>query len=235
MKSFKDFVKHHGQKAADAINRIAEPAPDKNFKSRQGESYKDQMNRKKHGDGIMGKIRSRGLIMKSFAQFLIEMPWINPDIESDKLDSRHEPGTDSKNRTTISKMSSGHIVKIKYHPGDEMHETYTAHGPDDAIHMEVGGHNHDDKFHVTNLNAYKGSTIQAHELYHHLITHHGIHLHSDYEQSEGGMKVWKKLHKMPDIHMQSFNGSSEKYSELKPSFQRKYDMDSSTRLAAKKK
>lgn len=172
--------------------------------------------------------------MKTFIEFLSEAPWINPDIESDKLSDGKEPETDSKNRHVISKMSSGHVVKIKHYPNDSSYVSYTAHGQDDKLHMEVQGHKYNNKFNVGALNAYEGSTVRAHELYHHLITHHDLHLHSDYEQSEGGMKVWKKLHKMPGIHMQSYNGSTEKYSELKPSFQRLYDMDSSTRLAAKK-
>lgn len=172
--------------------------------------------------------------MKTFIEFLVETPWINPDIEWDNAPDAKEHEAAAKQRQKISTMSSGHVVKIRHASGNPTFVTYTAHGPDNNIHMKVSGHKDGDKFTVNNLNDHQGSTVRAHDFYHHLITHHGLHLHSDYEQSEGGMKVWKKLHKMPGIHMQSYNGSTEKYSELKPSFQRLYDMDSSTRLAAKK-
>lgn len=169
--------------------------------------------------------------MKKFKQWLSESPWVNPDIDKEKLVDKpyNQPLANH-----ISTMPSGHLIMRE---DDHGHTIYSAINPDTKhINLQVSGsHRNGDRFDISGLVGRKGSTIKAHEFYHHLITHHNIHLHSDYEQSEGGMKVWKNLQKMPGIHMQSFNGSTEKYSELKPSFQRKYDMDSSTRLAAKKK
>ena len=172
-------------------------------------------------------------MVKFLRQILNETPWVNPDIESEKMDSG--AFSDEKGQH-ISTMKSGHRVIKLQHPNDKTYARYQVrdHKTGD-VHMEVQGNHTGNRFDVASLNAGHNNTVKAHELYHHLITQHGIHIHSDYEQSEGGMKVWKALHKMPGIHMQSWNGSSEKYSELKPSFQRKYDMDSSTRLAAKKK
>lgn len=172
--------------------------------------------------------------MMKFRQFLKEAPWVNPDV-----DKTVEPAyiDDSDKRTQISKMKSGHIIKERQLPNTPSTEReFSIHTPDDKhIIMSVSGTKQGNIFKVSSLQGTTNKTIKAHEFYHHLITQHDLHIHSDYEQSEGGMKVWKKLHQMPGIHMQSWNGSTEKYSELKPSFQRKYDMDSSTRLAAKKK
>lgn len=132
-------------------------------------------------------------------------------------------------------MGDDHRI-MKVERNNQRHVSYYLHNIETKnIEMAVHGKQVGNKFFVSQLNGYAGSKFKAHEFYHHLITKHDIHLHSDYEQSTGGMKVWKALHKMPGIHIQSFNGSSETYSELKPDFQRKYDMDSSTRLAAKKK
>lgn len=185
--------------------------------------------------------------MISFKQFITETPWINPDLDVDMKDEPKAkaklPDLDVSERGKYLPGSMGEhhkIIRVEsrapHHPGDKLGVSYHLHNIKTGnIEMTVHGEEDGKKFFVGGLGAYAGGKYKAHEFYHHLITHHGIHLHSDYEQSTGGMKVWKALHKMPGIHMQSFNGSSEKYSELKPSFQRKYDMDSSTRLAAKKK
>ncbi len=185
--------------------------------------------------------------MKSFIEFLKEAPWVNSleldtDIERKKMEARPpDLAVSEKGKYLPGSMGEDHKI-IRYegqaprHPGDKLGVSYYLHNIKTGnVEMAVHGEEDGNKYFVHGLGAYAGGKYKAHEFYHHLITKHGIHLHSDYEQSTGGMKVWKALHKMPGIHMQSFNGSSEQYSELKPSFQRKYDMDSSTRLAAKKK
>lgn len=185
--------------------------------------------------------------MKTFRTFILENPWIN-DLELDADMTKHPkqpprpPDLDLQERGKyVGTMGDSHVIYKKpgnapKHPGDlDGASYYLVNHKTNNVEMAVHGEEKGNKFFVNGLGGYAGAKYKAHEFYHHLITKHGIHLHSDYEQSSGGMKVWKALHKMPGIHMQSFNGSTEKYSELKPSFQRTYDMDSSTRLAAKKK
>jgi hypothetical protein len=165
---------------------------------------------------------------------LTEAPWINDEISERKPKQVEVTPASGEH---ISKMGKGYNV-LKNHLGDTedgKKVTYTVADRRGNVHVRVHGNENGNRLDVTSLYAPEGNKVEAHDFYHHLITQHGIHLHSDYEQSEGGMKVWKRLQKMPGIHMQSWNGSDQKYRELKPSFQRTYDMDSSTRLAAKKR
>lgn len=183
-------------------------------------------------------------IIQEKREYLAEMPWVNPSISSDHDHRKNDPSPIKNERfegtkpRKISDYSATHAVyRHSLKAGEDGTPTsyHLVNKATKNIELAVHGSTRDGKFLVGSLGARQGNTVKAHEFYHHLITKHNVHMHSDYEQSEGGMKVWKALHKMPGIHMQSFNGSSEKYSELKPSFQRKYDMDSSTRLAAKRK
>lgn len=185
--------------------------------------------------------------MKTFRQFITEAPWINSDdLDNDeKVPSKVMAKQHEEQSIRIGPIGKHHSIYRRDFPGyDNTTNTHYMLVDDKTKHVRMGvvGETKGNKFFVSMLAGHTdGSTngssenIKAHEFYHTLITQHGVHLHSDYEQSTGGMKVWKALHKMPGIHMQSYNGSTEKYSELKPSFQRKYDMDSSTRLAAIKK
>ena len=79
------------------------------------------------------------------------------------------------------------------------------------------------------------SKIPAHEFYHHLITNHAVHLHSDYSQSEGAKKVWERLHKMPGIKMQAFDMGERTYSDIHPAEGlNQYYGKGNIRLSAKK-
>ena len=163
---------------------------------------------------------------------IVESPWINPEIENKKI-SRPDSEIDYEDHKEISRMPSGHIVKVSADT-----RTYSVHDPKTGeSQLRVWGRLFPtgNKYYVSNLDSHQGNTVKAHELYHHLITHHGIHLHSDHEQSEGGMKVWKRLQKYSDIHMQSYDPTKKTYSELKPSFQKDYDMNPRTVLTAKKR
>lgn len=179
--------------------------------------------------------------MLTFKQFLKETPWINSDeLDTDSNKEKLQRSPRHPQDIEISSLPSGHIItkkKIDYYDPEEGYDQYeySAIGPDGKKDLSLKGHQKGNSFIVVDLSANKNNTLKAHELYHHLITKHNLHIHSDYEQSTGGMKTWKKLHQMPGIHMQSYNGSTKKYSELKRSFQRNYDMDSSTRLAVKKR
>lgn len=185
--------------------------------------------------------------MKSFKSFITETPWVNSaELDTDfKRAPKMEPrppdlAVSERGKYLPGTMGEHHkIIRFESdaprHPGDKQGVSYYLHNIKTGnVEMAVHGEEDGKKFLVHGLGAYAGGKYKAHEFYHHLITHHDIHMHSDYEQSTGGMKVWKALHKMPGIQMQSFNGSSEKYSDLKRNFQVRYDMNSSTRLAAKK-
>ena len=64
-------------------------------------------------------------------------------------------------------------------------------------------------FSINDLRGHPSSPVKAHEFYHHLITQHGIILHGSSEQSDGGMKVWKKLSENPDIHVSHLDAHNE--------------------------
>lgn len=183
--------------------------------------------------------------MLSFKSFLIETPWINTDISPAKYDPVSDSTEWKMKYSGARKVSTlpwtGHVVKKVLRNDliydDEIPAGFTIHDPvTKKMTLRVLGHfkKNTNKFFVGSLESTKNNTAKAVDVYHHLVTHHNVHLHSDYEQSPGAEKVWKALHRKPGIHMQSFNGSSKKYFELKPSFQKNYDYDSSTRLAAKK-
>jgi hypothetical protein len=57
LKSFKQFVNRHLEKVGEKLNKLAEPDPEKNFTAKPGESYRDQVRRKKNGSGVVGKFR----------------------------------------------------------------------------------------------------------------------------------------------------------------------------------
>ena len=67
--------------------------------------------------------------------------------------------------------------------------------------IQVGGSQTGKHFTVSYLKGREGSEIRAHELYHHLTTRHGMVLHSDDTQSEGGMKVRKNMSEKPGLKM----------------------------------
>ena len=115
---------------------------------------------------------------------------------------------------------------------------YAKHKDTGKVHMHVDLCNG----HACSLHAHKDSEIKAHEFYHHLVTHHGIKLKSDTNQSVGAMKTWKKLSEYPDVKVthQKFDSTfidsktKSKTLPLKKDFKKNYG-DSSTYFKAVKK
>lgn len=73
------------------------------------------------------------------------------------------------------------------------------HKPTKNYHMILQGRHVGDTFHISYLQGHPQSQVKAHDFYHHLITKHGMKLNSDADQSVGGMKVWHKLSKNPEV------------------------------------
>ena len=152
--------------------------------------------------------------MKSFKEYLLEVEWM-PDYISrsnivkdkvpelygyekvDTMPAGHHLIT--KTSTSISPLTKNSI-KITH---------YAALNPETKkVDMHVSGilHNHENGTKTLKnpvLSGRPGSSLKAHEFYHHLITKHDVILHSS-AQSEGGRKTWVKLSKMPDVHVHGF-------------------------------
>lgn len=180
-------------------------------------------------------------MIKSFKNFLYETPYHDEELDGnvDKDIPRRENGGKIKEKNIISVMPSGHKItkeKLFSNIGADRYR-YTAFGQDDYPDIHVDGIHDGNKFFVGDLQKYTGSTLKAHDFYHHLITNHDIHLHSDTTQSYGGKAVWKKLYNKPDIEMHVTDKNGSYYDELShpESFTRSYDNDNYTRLAARKK
>lgn len=166
--------------------------------------------------------------MLSFKEYINEAPIRNDITKEIGL----EPYDDfSSNRKYISKLKD-HLVS---HFKDGIHGHYALHEPKTGkISLGLSVKHLGDKTHVENLNGF-GNKIPAHEFYHHLITEHGLHLHSDYSLSRGAEKVWKKLHQMPNIHMQAYDMKNRTYTDIpKHESLDKYMDKPSFRFAAKK-
>lgn len=147
----------------------------------------------------------------SFRQFLVEAPSpLSADAygkEDNQIRSQYKiPKPRILDRLFDKRKNLG-----KLGPDHELHytkniigHTYHAYNPktqrDD---MEVRGlHSSGGKlFKVNDLKGREGSTIKAHDFYHHLITKHGITLASSNIQSPGGQKTWQKLSQKPDVKM----------------------------------
>lgn len=52
--------------------------------------------------------------------------------------------------------------------------------------------------HVTTVVSSGTSPLKAHDIYHHIMKHHGVSFVGT-EQTEGGRRVWQKLGKMPGV------------------------------------
>lgn len=158
--------------------------------------------------------------MKSFKQHLVEMPTLLSVSISSSKEQPKDWKADSRDEEGFSKISttpSGHDVyrrtKERKFGGDDELVTFKA-VKDGKQHMHVSttkvGEN---SYRVHDLSANEGNTIKAHELYHHLVSHHGIELQSDVQQSPGGMKTWERLSKKPGIKMTSM-GSDGQHNDI---------------------
>lgn len=176
------------------------------------------------------------LLMKTFKEYINEAPMMN-DIDKEKdLVPYDDHIEDKPKRKFISTLKDHKVSKSHTYDNNDAWVNYSLHNPEGKISLNVSGQSRgDDKFLISNTNGY-GNKIPSHEFYHHLVTEHGIHLHSDYTHSEGAKKVWEKLHKMPGINMQAYDMGKRIYTDIHPAEGLdQYYPNGNIRLAAKKK
>jgi hypothetical protein len=121
-----------------------------------------------------------------------------------------------KKHQIISQTPTHHIVRKKSEwqdnkGGVEYHAVNKRTGKSDMVldGKEKKHKNGSRTLKINQLTGRKGGEMKAHELYHHLIKHHKMILHAG-EQSEGGMKVWQRLHKHKDINIHGWNSGKKK-------------------------
>lgn len=161
--------------------------------------------------------------MYTFKQFILEMPQ-KIDYGLDNRITDHTTVNPNTNDTFIGKTASGHHI---YKRGGGLFNSrmYYAlrphHNPDIKTHKDVdmyvaGRHNKDTgHFSVDVLQGRKGSTLKAHEFYHH-IAKHDTPIESSSKHSVGGERVWEKLSKYPDLEMShhTINYETGKYRKI---------------------
>jgi hypothetical protein len=171
--------------------------------------------------------------MKTFTQFITEVRLFtqdkkvsNPDhssVHHVKYDDptriswyhdHRDTGVSLRHAEYQSTMPSGHhlytqseISPSSIAPSEQKH--YAFNPKTKQVDMQVDGlvkhhANGSRTFRVGELSGREGSSIKAHDLYHHLITKHDHILRTDMH-SVGGMKVWKKLSQKPDINVHGWN------------------------------
>lgn len=117
----------------------------------------------------------------------------------------------------LGTLESGHQIYHAHKRGSENHHIYAWHPSNKTAHVTIRTTSTEDSDHPLNhhvhmLAGHEKSTVQAHEVYHHLITHHSMTLTTD-EQTEGGLKVWQKLAKKPGVHIRGFHPSTGKFTK----------------------
>lgn len=102
--------------------------------------------------------------------------------------------------------------EVQHHQDLVGNEIYSLkHKKSGEVHLHMGGlKRRDGSVQVRSLKGSPNSKVKAHEFYHHLIHKHGLTLHSDRIQSEGGKKTWEKLSKYPDIDMDHKDADTHK-------------------------
>lgn len=141
--------------------------------------------------------------------------------KTDKMGAENDLGQEvPKSAKFLSKMPSGHSIYHKQNiSGSDVTNHYYVPDADGktAVKLETS-----QKFDKDKGKFDKGEEIDkvasdssnpdrpgAHELYHHLITHHDKMLTS-YAQSPGGRKVWKKLSGMKNINVHGWDNENNK-------------------------
>lgn len=179
--------------------------------------------------------------MKSFKQFIQEMPTLlkkydkkTYQIPDHVAHSLHKDFKYSPNYKQIGTHGDYQIW------GDKSNGRFTAiHAGTGHAHMYLDGAFEGEKpneFHINELQGHPDSGIRAHELYHHLVTKHGIELHSSDEMSQGGSKTWKRLaSNYPDVEVKHVD--DERQEKAIPSKWDSYHSDTAkyTHFVARKK
>jgi hypothetical protein len=114
----------------------------------------------------------------------------------------------------MSHLPSGHHLfsqSEKY--GGSTKKYYAWNPKSKQVDMQVDGQikshqNGSKSFEIGDLAGREGSSLKAHDFYHHLITHHD-HILSTSSQTSGGVKVWKKLSQKKDIHVHGWDPTNK--------------------------
>lgn len=150
---------------------------------------------------------------------LMEMPYL--------LNNWKKKGDDAglamPSATKIGEMGN---YDIKHWNHGDIHTYSLYHKDTGKVHMEIHGREHPydpNRLRINGLNGTHESEIKAHQFYHHLVIHHGLTLHSDDTQSEGGLKTWHKLStEYPDIRVRHISGDEHELPFDKTNFRKNY-------------
>lgn len=116
--------------------------------------------------------------------------------------------TRMNNLKSYKKISSLNGIPIHHKKSDDS-ETFVAHD-EGRGHMTVHLKTNDDGHKYVSMikKTPKFSAFKAHELYHHIITHHNQPISSDTWQSSGAKDTWKNLIDKKDIEVKTNKGRS---------------------------
>lgn len=187
--------------------------------------------------------------MKTFKQFLLEMPISvstidHGDIESQMLDDEDTKKPGKFERNEIVGRINNYNIHARSFKSQESNKkfpphTYIAKHDDTNIdHMKVrGGTTKDNYFIANETKKHPESEISAPEFYHSIL-HTGIHkgIQSGEEHTEGGKSIWKRLHhEHPDIEVTHHNAKTGKQIKLHTGddWDKNYDQPNETYFRAK--
>ena len=145
--------------------------------------------------------------MKTFSQFLYEMPTLNTDWKQSDDESRHSALRAAKRLWPDTKKvgeTEHHEIHQATHEGWKDQRAYFAiHKNTGRLDAVVSGpHDHETKTQDTDsLTTHPKSGINSHSFYHALIHKVGLTLRSSDNQNEGSSKTWQRLSKMKRVHV----------------------------------
>ena len=144
--------------------------------------------------------------MKTYKEFLYEMP-LRLDNRPDKDDGveKNTIGNYYKSRKSLFKSHGDYNSEYEHKslPEDkkigrpEVH--VLVHKKTGVPHLHVELTSTRRSMQSQTLRSHVDNTARAHDFYAHLVNHHGITLRSDEAQTDGGAKVWEKLHRSGNV------------------------------------
>lgn len=158
--------------------------------------------------------------MKTFKQFITEMPSITTGYAKDKNQLKDHETIPYQNSKPVSTTETGHVVQHRNTPGTTTHHLDAYDPKSDTVHVRVLGQRIGNAIQVLSLKGSPSSTLRAPAFYHHIV-HHTLdkigvdELHSSELQSQGGAKTWKKLSQMPDITVERRTASKRAFGKDK--------------------
>ena len=153
--------------------------------------------------------------MKTFKSFILEMGQL-----LQHYDERHPSVTTDKGKKlesfgNLHSKIGDHEVRMKQDKKG-LTRQFSVVDPKTKkaqIHLDTDSFGDGKNLTVSKVSGRQGSMVKAHELYHHLITNHGVNLMA-HSQSPGGFKVWQKLHKMPGVEIKQFDSETNKTTKV---------------------